>query len=47
MMTKLSDIIGNRTLSRGDWIEAQKILAKAERKTWRKLLAMIESQSRE
>ena len=33
MKPKLSSIAGNRTLSREDWKEAKRALAKAERKT--------------
>jgi len=38
MRPKLSEIAGNRTLSREDWDEAQRALVKAERKTLDKLL---------
>jgi predicted CopG family antitoxin len=37
MKPRLSDVIGTQTLTREDWREAQRVLAKSDRKTLQKL----------
>ena len=38
MKPRLSDIVGTQTLTREDWKEVQKLLAKSERKTLQRLV---------